>query len=244
MQYYDLRNKLVVVIDIFRASSAICSALNYGVEAVIPVKTVDEARRYKEKGYIAAAERKGEIVPGFDIGNSPFSFMDDKFLNQTIVLTTSNCTRAIWEAREKGAEEIVIGCFLNKSSLENFLVEQAKSVILLCAGWKYRFNLEDTLFAGSVVESLEGKIEIGSDSALAAKHLYQQAKGDLRGYLRHSSHTRRLQHLGIERDIEYSLQIDRAKVIPIFHNGRLVPLEVREISNSGQQPAGSFDNDK
>ena len=220
--YYQSKDCVVVVIDIFRATSAICTAFEHGVSSIIPVSTVSEARAYQAKGYIAAAERNGEIVDGFDIGNSPFHYMDPQIKGKDVVLTTTNGTKAI--ERAKAADHIIVGSFLNLSAIADYLDKQNKNVILLCAGWKDRFNLEDTLFAGAVVDKLKDHpVFTGlADSSLAALNLYQQAKSDINGFLANSSHRRRLARLDLEKDIDYCLQIDISKKVPTFRGNALI----------------------
>jgi len=220
--YYSNHNCIVVVIDIFRASSAICTAFHHGVKRIIPVSTLDEARQYQLKGLVAAAERHGEVVEGFDLGNSPFSYMNPGLKGKEVVLTTTNGTKAI--ERAKAADQIIIGAFLNIQSICAYLERQNKNVILLCAGWKDRFNMEDTLFAGAVVNRLrKNPIFSGlSDSSLAADHLYTLAKGDLNQFLRCSSHRNRLKKLKLEEDIEYCLQEGIMDVVPYFKGNGLI----------------------
>lgn len=225
LQYFGAEGKIVVVIDIFRASSAICTAIAHGVKEIIPVKEIEEALEYRSRGYIAAAERKGEIVEGFDFGNSPFAFMDEKLKGQSVVLTTSNCTRAIHEAKD--AFQVLIGSFINISALCEYLKSRTEDVLLLCAGWKNRYNLEDSLFAGAMVSRLQNDFFIDCDSALASMHLYEQAQDDIAGYLRQSSHSRRLEHLHIEKDINYCLIPDQGDEIPIFNGNSVVALRIK-----------------
>ena len=219
--YYQNKDCVVVVIDIFRATSAICTAFEHGVNSIIPVATVSEAKEYQRKGYMAAAERNGEVVEGFDIGNSPFNYMDSGVKGRDIVLTTTNGTKAI--ERAKAADHIIVGSFLNISAVADYLDKQNKNVILLCAGWKDRFNLEDTLFAGAVVDKLKDHpVFTGlADSSLAALNLYQQAKADINKFLACSSHRKRLARLQLERDIDYCLQMDITKKVPIFKGNAL-----------------------
>ena len=214
--YYAKQECVVVVIDVFRATSAICTAFEHGINQVIPVETIEEARAYQSKGYVAAAERHGEIVQGFDIGNSPFSYMNPELMGKDVVLTTTNGTRAIEKAKQ--AETIIIGSFLNLTAVCRFIENQNKNVILLCAGWKGRYNLEDSLFAGGVVDYFDGSdIYTGiADSSIAAKQMYRAAKGNLNEFLRDSSHRRRLQRLNLEKDIEYCLQLDVIDKVPVF----------------------------
>src|SRR5690554_7352336 len=150
--YFENKFEIVVVIDVLRATSAICSAIHTGVNSIIPVSTVEEAMTYKEKGFIVGAERQGEIVEGFDIGNSPFSYMDPKLKGKDIVLTTTNGTRAINIARE--APTVVIGALTNLDYLIDWLIQQEQNVVCLCSGWKDKFNLEDTICGGAIAEGL------------------------------------------------------------------------------------------
>ena len=105
--------ELVVVIDVLRATSAICTALENGVERIKPVASVTAAEEWKAKGHIGAAERNGEIVPGFDLGNSPIAYIERKeeLAGKSVVLTTTNGTKAIDIASEK--DTVVIGALNN-----------------------------------------------------------------------------------------------------------------------------------
>jgi 2-phosphosulfolactate phosphatase len=217
---------IVVVIDIFRATSSICYGIENGAEAIIPVSQVEECAAYREKGldYLLAAERDGSVVDGFDFGNSPFSYTKEKVAGKTIVLTTTNGTHALHLSRS--AKRIVIGSFLNLSALSNWLNTQNENVLLVCAGWKNNFNLEDTLFAGAVIEQLKDKGFVLDDAALAANDLFQVGKSDINGYLKKTSHGERLKKLGIEKDIEFCLQVDLTTAIPVLEGEKLVKLAV------------------
>ena len=217
-------NAIVVVIDVFRATSAICTALYHKAASIIPVATIEEALIYKAKGYMTAAERNGEIVLGFKFGNSPFSYMGKDVVGQTIVLTTTNGTQAI--ETSKNAFCVAIGSFLNLSVLCEWLMQENRDVILLCAGWKNKFNLEDALFSGAVAQKLfeTGNFVNSCDTAQAACHLYDSAKEDLFGFLENSSHRKRLEKLSLDRDIRYCLEMDKAPVIPVLKGMELVKL--------------------
>lgn len=189
---------------------------------IIPVVELEEAWEYKQQGFTVAAERKGEVVGGFDFGNSPYAFMSEDLAGGTVVLTTSNCTRAIHHA--KNAKEVVMGSFLNISALCEHLVHNTSDVMLLCSGWKDRFNLEDSLFAGAIVERVQEHFSMECDAAIAARDLYLIAKPNVREYLRASSHTRRMEYLSIEDDILFCLQEDKVDVVPVFKEGRISSL--------------------
>jgi 2-phosphosulfolactate phosphatase len=153
LPYYHFNESIVVVIDIFRATSSICYGFDNGAKQIIPVASVEECKQYKHNGNLFAAERNGEVVEGFDFGNSPFSYTREKVEGKTIVLTTTNGTHAIQQVKD--SHRVIIGSFLNKNAVCNWLKEQDQNVLLLCAGWKNKFNLEDTLFAGAVINQLK-----------------------------------------------------------------------------------------
>lgn len=216
---------IVVVIDVLRATSAICTAFEHGVEKMIPISSLEEAFEYKKQGYLVAAERDGSIVEGFTLGNSPFSYMDAALKGQTVVLTTTNGTKAINAA--KNAHKVAIGSFLNLDALAEWLSEQERNVILLCAGWKDKFNMEDSLFAGALAEQLliTKKFTSDCDSARASVHLWNFASEDLYPFLRNSSHRNRLGRLNLDKDIRYCLTPNQTHVIPVLKDGSLVKLE-------------------
>jgi 2-phosphosulfolactate phosphatase len=226
-QAYNLFHKdeaVVVVIDVFRATSAIVTAFYNGVSKMIPVATVQEAKEYQANGFMAAAERDGEMMEGFELGNSPFGYMNSKVKGKTIAISTTNGTQAIEASRK--ASKIIIGSFLNLEVVCDYLVAQKKDVILVCAGWKNKFNLEDTLFAGAVVDNLttESDFQIDCDSAIASKHLYNVAKGNLYDFLSNSSHRNRLAKLDLERDIKYCLTLNLCPIIPVMEGKYLVKM--------------------
>jgi 2-phosphosulfolactate phosphatase len=216
--------EIVVVIDVLRATSAICAAFDNGILSIIPVPTIEEALEYKKKGYLVGAERKGQIVEGFDFGNSPFSYMKEEFRGKEVVLTTTNGTKSLEVAND--AETVVVGSFLNLTALSSWLSKQDKNILCLCSGWQDKFNLEDTICAGAISEFLisTGNFISIEDSSIAAKYLFLSAKDNYLGYLKSSSHRRRLKHLNLNEDIKYCLTPDQTDVIPILVNGKLIKL--------------------
>lgn len=222
---YKVEDYVVVIIDIFRATTSICYGIENGAEAIIPVSKVEECSAYIEKGfdYLLAAERDGEVVAGFDFGNSPFSYTKEKVSGKTVVLTTTNGTHALHLSRM--AKKIVIGSFLNITSLCNWLKQQQENTLLVCSGWKNNFNLEDTLYAGAIVEQLKTAGFRLDDPAIAANDMFGLAKKDLNAYLSKTSHSERLKTLGIEKDIAFCLNIDVTTAIPVLEGEKLVKLK-------------------
>ncbi len=215
---------VTVVVDVLRATSAICTAFEHGIDYVIPVPHVEDTYYYKnENDILIAAERGGEIVEGFEFGNSPLSYIRDDIKGKKLVITTTNGTQAIEAAKD--CQHIIIGSFLNFTAVINAIKEIDKDIMVLCAGWKNRFNLEDTLYAGAVVEELLNhgfQYATDSDAAIASLTLYQAAKGNMDQYLIDSSHRNRLAKLNLQEDIDYCLSIDKTNALPYLLNGRLI----------------------
>jgi 2-phosphosulfolactate phosphatase len=139
-----------------------------------------------------------------------------------IVLTTTNGTHAINESRE--AKKVVIGSFLNLSAVSVWLQSQPHDVLLLCAGWKNKVNLEDSLFAGAVAYHLINEAYKLDDAAILVADLYGLAQGDLNEFMKKTSHSERLKELNIEADIAFCLQTDVIDTIPVLDGDRLVKL--------------------
>ena len=221
LHLHNIDNTIVIVTDIFRATSCMVTGFAYGVKAIIPVETVEECQALQAKGFIAAAERNAQKVEGFELDNSPFSYMDEKLIGEKIAMTTTNGTYSITKAKSS-AVKVLVGAFLNLNAIVEYLKTQPYDVLVLCAGWKGRVNLEDTLFAGAVVDAVQNEFFVAEDSAILAMRMYQQAKDDMLGYLANSSHIRRLQRLGINKDIGYCLQRDLYDVVPVLRGNELV----------------------
>lgn len=221
LHLHKIENSIVVVTDIFRATSCMVTGLAHGIGSILPVATVEECLALQQRGYVAAAERDAQKVPGFDLDNSPFSYMADNLVGSKIAMTTTNGTLSIAKAKAN-AVKVLVGAFLNLEAIVNYLKNQQYDVLVLCAGWKGRPNLEDTLFAGALVAALTDEYIIGEDSALMAMRLYEQAQHDMLGFVSNSSHVRRLQRLGIQKDIAYCLQKNIYDNVPILRGSELV----------------------
>jgi len=213
---------LVVIIDILRATSAICTAFENGAQSIIPVATVEEARSYKQSGYLVAAERDGYVLDFADFGNSPFNFTRVRVEGKTIVYSTTNGTGIIKMA--SNAASIVIGSFLNFRALTDWLLNRENDVVLFCAGWKNRFNLEDTICAGAMAEKLMQSLHFSTicDSTHAALDLWSIAKANPLEYVEKVAQRTRLRNKGLDDCIEFCLTPDFTKVIPAIDNGILV----------------------
>jgi 2-phosphosulfolactate phosphatase len=212
----------VVIIDILRATSAICTAFENGVDEMIPVPSIEKARKRKEEGYIVAAERDGNVLDFADFGNSPFNFTEDRVKGKQIAYSTTNGTRAIHTA--KGSNMVIIASFINLSAVVNLLSEENRDVIILCAGWKGKFCLEDTLCAGAIAEQLLASDSFNTicDSAKASIDLWKMAQPDLLKYVDKVAQRERLRKLGLDDVIEYCHTPDSSDKIPMYKNDRLI----------------------
>lgn len=229
LDLFELNNTIVVIIDVFRATSTVAAALYNGAARVIPVAQVEECKRLGKKiaGSITAGERDGKVIEGLQYGNSPVEYPRDFIEGKTLVLTTTNGTKLLHMAIAKGCAEIVTGSFVNLSAVCDYLIKENKNVILGCSGWKDRFNLEDTLFAGAVIDRVNEHFVIHDDSSLMAKEVYGLHKQDLYNFIQHTTHWHRLAAYGLHKDLEYCVSIDVANILPIYKNGELVIIELR-----------------
>lgn len=218
-QLYRKENQAVVVIDVLRATSVICSALAHGVQKVIPVETLVEAENYLEKGFLVAGERNGEKVEKFTLGNSPLAFVSGEYSGHDLVISTTNGTRAIKTAED--ANQLLIGSLLNAISVANHLLTQEMDVLLLCSGWKGKANLEDSICGGYIAQLLKDSKLFSSqeDSTLIAINLYENARANPYSFLKGSSHRRRLLKLGLSNDIKYCLKANALDLVPYYASG-------------------------
>jgi 2-phosphosulfolactate phosphatase len=221
---YKDENSIIVIVDILRATSAICTAFDRGAEKIIPVASIDEARKYKEKGYLVAAERDGVVLDFADFGNSPDNFTVERVKGKTIVYSTTNGTQAIQLAQ--GCYKIVIGAYLNHKILCEWLITQNKNVVVLCAGWKDRFSLEDSVYAGAMTDNLirNGNFSTTCDSALASIDLWNYAKINVLEYIRKAAHRTRLEKLKLDNVIEYCHTFNLSDSLPVLENDYLINL--------------------
>ena len=220
---FDLNGRIVVVVDILRATSCMVAGIASGVAGIIPVASLDECQAYKDKGYICAAERGGKQVDGFDLGNSPFGYMNENLKGKTISCTTTNGTLAI--SKSEAASQIIIGAFLNLSAVADYLTSQPNNVLIHCAGWQGKINMEDSLFAGALIEKILKTHELEGDAPHMAMCYYQSKKDNLLATIQASAHAKRLGGHGVTKDIEFCAQIDQYDTIPALKGNTLVKMK-------------------
>jgi len=220
---YSLQDKVVVIVDILRATSTMVAGLASGVKKIAPVAHLEETEAFAKSGYLVAGERDGKKIEGFDLGNSPFEFMDIAQQKPSIVMTTTNGTKAL--KFSESAEKIIVGSFLNITAVADLLSKITSDIVIFCAGWKGKFNLEDTLFAGALIKSLQEKtqnIMLDCDSAIAAKSLYTQHEKNLIHIIKQASHVSRLSSLAAKKDVEFCLKFNLFDNVPYYTKQHLI----------------------
>ena len=217
---HEVKGKLVVVVDIFLATSTMVAALAHGVTEIIPFADLESCRAMQAQGYLIAGERDGLTAPGFELGNSPVAFLEGNYAGKKLAMTTTNGTLAL--DKSKGASEILIGAFPNLKATASYIQSRNLDVLIHCAGWKGRFNLEDSLYAGALVQALSETHTNQEDGALAMGSLFVQQGNNLASYLAQASHAKRLQNHGIEADIDFCLTLNRYdQVVGLTQKGEL-----------------------
>ncbi len=221
----DVSQSIVVIIDVLRATSTIAEAIKNGAKSVIPVNSVAECIKLgNQMEVITAGERDGKIAEGLAYGNTPFQYTTKFIKGKTLVLTTTNGTRLLHMALAENAKEIITGSFTNLSSVCEYLIAKKQNVVLACAAWKDKVNLEDTLFAGAVISRIKDHFTIDCDSSQMAESLYCLARGDIFEFMKmkNASHFKRLLNFGLEKDIHFCLTENVSNVLVIYKEGRLV----------------------
>lgn len=211
--YHD-PEAIVVVVDIFRATTTMAAAFSNGVRSIRPVATVEEAQAYKEKGWLVGAERNVRRCDFADFGNSPFDYTPEKVAGKEIVFTTTNGTKAITIAQS--AYRVVTGAFINLQAVADYCVGHKRNVVVLCSGWQDKVNIEDTLFGGALVDLLvnTGLYKKGSDSAVIAQDMWTTNKEDLLRYLAPTDHVARLKANHLDDSIPYCLTLSITNRVP------------------------------
>lgn len=212
-------NKNVAVIDVFRATSVIVEALHNKAASIVPVVTVEDALqmcgKFAPGSVLLGGERNTVKIEGFDLDNSPRAYEEGVVAGKTIIFTTTNGTRALYNAR--GAAAIMVSSFLNFSAVCRELAHDGRDVVVICAGRSDTFTAEDGLCAGAMVGTLA--LQYGfemTDIAEVMQNMYATAADDLRGRLSSTTHYRDISARGYDEDIKFCLQRDIYDIVPVY----------------------------
>ncbi len=211
---YHNQEAIVVVVDIFRATTTMAAAFQNGVRSIRPVATVEEAQAYKTEGWLVGAERNVKRCPFADFGNSPFDYTPERVADQDVVFTTTNGTRAIAVARS--AFRVVTGAFVNLQAVADYCLLHQRDVVVLCSGWQDKVNVEDTLFGGALTDLLccTGQYIPGSDAARIARGMWAANREDLPACMEQTDHMARLKANHLEDAVPYCLTQSVVQVVP------------------------------
>lgn len=214
-----------VVVDILRATSALCAAFTAGAAEIVPLDSLEPLAQYQRLGFTLAAERNGEKVQGATCGNSPTEYLSMNLEGQRIAYSTTNGTVSILKASD--SDKVLIGAFCNLNALAKKLMADTslRDVVVLCSGWKGDPSLEDTLFAGALIaelRQLDNDVTLVNDAASMAEDLWLAAKGNLYDYCCKATHVQRLLRLNYEADIRWAFKRDTSTVVPQYLTGKLI----------------------
>lgn len=220
----ELAGKLVVMIDVLRASSTIVTALANGCRGFIPILSPDQAKKkaqqFEKEGVLLGGEREGTKIAGFDLGNSPREYKKEAVKNKTIIFSTTNGVKTL--EMVKSAYEIIIGSFLNLQAVCDYCNNYKGDILIICAGRESKFSLEDTACAGMIINFLRDVFPVAcqeADANSTARLLYGRFGNNILEILRTSQHGRYLESIGLGGDLKFCSQLDFFNIVPIFRDG-------------------------
>lgn len=230
---------VAVVIDVLRATSVMAVAFAAGARRIVTCSTVGEARRfaaYHGPDSRLCGERGCRRIEGFDFGNSPREYAAEVVSGRTLVLTTTNGTRAVEAARN--VPSLLASSFLNLNATASKLVG-IERVHLVCAGTDSRVTGEDILAAGALVEQLTrlGPVELVDDEPRIALDVYLAALGGspasdssrLAERLRDTRGGRNLIREGYAADLDFCARVNSIDVVPERTTASPATFEARSV---------------
>lgn len=239
----QLRDKNVIVIDVLRASSTLVIALNNGAREIIPVASIESAVKISGSLFgevtLRGGERNGKMIEGFNLGNSPLEYSEAAVKGKSIIYCTTNGSVAM--AKSRYARTLVIGSFVNLTATANFIRDEKKDFLILCAGRANNignFSLEDAVCAGMIIQTLKENesLELDlSDSAKAAVALFKSFGRSILKMLKTSEHGQYLMEIGFAEDLKICAQVDSVPVLPMM-NGTVIKLKKEEPRTESADP--------
>ena len=236
----SFRDKTIVVIDVLRASTTIVTALFNGAREIIPVTTVERAVKISGRLFgdvvLLGGERNGKMVQGFNLGNSPAEYTEERVKGKAIVFSTTNGSQAIEKARY--AQLLLVCAFINISAVAAALNDLNRDFIIVCSGRDGTFSIEDTVCAGLLLHLLQDKHghELTfSDAAYAAFLLYKAHSKNILKMVKNSQHGKYLAEIGFAEDLKQCAQVDIMGIVPQLM-GSVIRLKQDPEKNIVAQP--------
>ncbi|AQS08018.1 putative 2-phosphosulfolactate phosphatase [Clostridium saccharobutylicum] len=219
-----IEDKIVVVIDMFRATSVIVTALNNGCKEVVPYLTIEEtlehAGKLNRQDYILGGERRAVKIEGFDLSNSPIEYKKNVVENKTVLMTTTNGTRTL--TKSTNAKTILIAAMINAKAVAEKLLEINEDVVIINAGTNGNFSMDDYICSGYIINemlSVNNKIQL-TDIARTANIIYE-ANTDIISYVKEASHYSVMKSLGLDEDIEYCMKKSIIDIVPEYKDKKI-----------------------
>lgn len=217
-----IQGRSVVVIDVLRATSVIVTAISNGCKEVIPVVDVDAAREMASKDrnmYLLGGERRALKIDGFDFSNSPLEYKASIVKGKTVVMTTTNGTKAIKGSTT--AKNIIIGAMINAKAVSQRIQELGNDVVIVNAGTYGQFSIDDFICTGYIISKLKENKKSNlklTDIATTALYVYEQ-NIDITSFIKYASHYNVIKDLGLFEDLKYCCSKDIVDVVPEYRDG-------------------------
>ena len=226
----EIEGRTAIVIDVLRATTSICAALQAGARGVIPTAGPGEAGDMRAKlgaeMVVLAGERNGVKIENFDLGNSPTEFTEDVVGGKLVIMTTTNGTLAL--RRAVGSKQLLAASLVNVSAVADAIVREPRDLVMVCSGREGHFSIEDTICGGMIINQLAAvhKIEVElNDAGSLALLLYRTNRSAIRQAIAQGEHGRFLTSIGFGRDVEIATEIDSMPILPVLKDGRLVRVD-------------------
>lgn len=220
-----LKDKVVVVIDMLRATSVITTAFMNGCKEVIPYLTVEEARKkseeFKSGQCVLGGERKAVKIEGFNLSNSPLEYTKDIVKDKTVIMTTTNGTRTLTECAN--AKRVFVGAMINGKAVAKKLIELSEDVVIVNAGTNGQFSMDDFICAGYMINemlNMSSKLYL-SDIAKTANYIYENNTG-IESFIKDARHYGVMKDLGLMKDIEYCMKKNITNIVPEYKDGHII----------------------
>jgi len=213
--------KNAILVDVFRSSSTIITALTNGATAVIPFTNIRKAIRVytaNKQKTVLAGERYGITPPGFHYNISPSDMTHDNISGKTILYSSTNLTRILGKLRKKSV--LVIGGVINAKAAADYVSNLGRDTAIIACGTKEGPTIEDLAGAGAIASYM--KDANLSDEALAAVGLYNST--GWQELVKRGRIAKRLANLGFEQDMEFCLSPNLSSVVPGLIGNRIVTL--------------------
>lgn len=222
----SMRGRNVIIIDVLRATSTICTALRNGAREIIPTPDIETATKISSNlsadSRLLGGERQGKKIDGFDLGNSPAEYTRERVAGKSIIFTTTNGAGAIYRCRY--AATALIASFVNMSAVVQAIVEIGGTWTIVCSGRQGAFSVEDATCAGMIISQVKALTEVDTeDAGLTALILYKNYKRSILGMMKKSLHGKYLSSIGAADDLKLCSDVDSVPVVPAV-SGLIVKL--------------------